>query len=60
MTVAGKRKTTSPQYREGATKILTTFFARVDMQPTSGAQGCQIFLGTTHQNGENIPNDQKI
>jgi gamma-glutamyltranspeptidase len=23
-------------------------------------QGCQIFLGTTNQNGKNIPNDHKI
>jgi hypothetical protein len=23
-------------------------------------QGCQIFLGTTYQNGKNIPNDHKI
>jgi hypothetical protein len=23
-------------------------------------QGCQIFLGTTYQNGENIPNDHKM
>jgi hypothetical protein len=23
-------------------------------------QGCQIFLGTTYQNGENIQNDYKI
>jgi hypothetical protein len=23
-------------------------------------QGCQIFLGTTYQNGENIPNYYKI
>jgi hypothetical protein len=23
-------------------------------------QGCQIFLGTTYQNGKNIPKDHKI
>jgi hypothetical protein len=24
------------------------------------AQGCQIFLGTTYQNGKNVPNNQQI
>jgi hypothetical protein len=23
-------------------------------------QGCQIFLGTTYQNGKNVPNNHKI
>jgi hypothetical protein len=23
-------------------------------------QGCQIFLGRTYQNGENMPNDHKM
>jgi hypothetical protein len=26
----------------------------------AGVQGCQIFLGTKYQNGENIPNNHKI
>jgi hypothetical protein len=29
-------------------------------EPSRGPnQGCQIFLGTLYQNGENIPNDNK-
>jgi hypothetical protein len=27
---------------------------------TDAAQGCQIFIGATYQNGKNIPNDHKI
>jgi hypothetical protein len=27
---------------------------------STGSQGCQIFLGTTYQNGKTIPNNLKI
>jgi hypothetical protein len=38
------------------------FVVVVFQQPpaTDAAQGCQIFLGSTYQNGKNIPNDHKI
>jgi hypothetical protein len=28
--------------------------------PIRRVQGCQIYLGTTYQNGKNIPNDHKM
>jgi hypothetical protein len=32
----------------------------LDVADFSFSQGCQIFLGTTYQNGKNIPNNQII
>jgi hypothetical protein len=29
-------------------------------QSNQGNQGCHIFIGTTYQNGKNIPNNHKI
>jgi hypothetical protein len=37
------------------------FFKRkIISGPVATKQGCQIFLGTTHQNGKNLPNGYKI
>jgi hypothetical protein len=35
-------------------------FKEQNVMEMSEIQGCQIFRGTTYQNGENLPNDHKI
>jgi hypothetical protein len=37
---------------------LDIFFTQISTG--TAEQGCQIFLGTTHQNGGNVPNDHSI
>jgi hypothetical protein len=44
----------------GGIELLHLFLDRRLKSPLSSKQGCQIFLGATYQNGENIPNYCKI
>jgi hypothetical protein len=44
-------------YIKAPNNVLKTMFSD---EETRLRQGCQIFLGTTYQKGENIPNYHKI
>jgi hypothetical protein len=37
----------------------TSNYINTRKRPAARVQDCQIFLGTTYQNGKNIPNDHK-
>jgi hypothetical protein len=43
----------------GVANSFATLFG-VEWRVTTVGQGCQIFLGTIYQNGENVQNDYKI
>jgi hypothetical protein len=54
----------SPQTTEACKSGKNAFtdfsFAKLLLATSTSSQGCQIFLGTTNQNGKNIPNDHNI
>jgi hypothetical protein len=46
-------------FHERTGEKFTNYVLSINYRAFASQQGCQIFLGSTYQNGKNVPNDQK-